>query len=269
MTADNPTDPATETSTEDATPAPSGEPPAAPPVALRALTAPKEGNSDEQYEDAYACSPPDGDPARYTVAVADGASSAAFAREWAGLLASTFAEGFPESDETAFATVAELGRQWRVEAEPRATTWWAQEKLPNGSSATLLVVTWDRENLLWYAASVGDVCAFLVRGNKLRFAFPVTRANKFSDRPALLTTHIGNGATPPLVVRYVEKYEPGDRFLLMTDALSQWFLAEYEARRKPWNDLPDSPDAFPAWLKSRRDSGALKNDDVTVVDVTL
>lgn len=239
------------------------------PITLHALSAPKEGNSNDQYEDAYGHSALDDDTPRVTVAVADGASSAAFAREWAGLLTAAFVDGFPETDAEAAQIIAGLGKEWRKEAEPKATSWWAQEKLPYGSSATLLVITWDRENLLWSAASIGDVCVFLVRGNKLRFAFPLTKASKFSDRPGLLTTELGNGAKLPTVTRYAERYEAGDRFLLMTDALSQWFLTEYEARRKPWNDLPDSPEALPSWLKSRRDSGALKNDDVTLVDLTL
>lgn len=237
---------------------------------FRALTAPKEGNSDGQYEDAWAISPEETEGDRFTIAVADGASSAVFAREWAGMLAHAFAKGgFPKADADAAKTIGELGREWRALVGGKATTWHAQEKMEHGSSATLLVVTWDRRTKTWESCSVGDVCVFLVRRNKLRFAFPLTKSAKFTDRPSLLTTEIGARQPMPTVTRYVEKYEDGDRFLLMTDALSQHFLAEFEAKRKPWNDLPETPDALTDYLKSRRDTGALHNDDVTLVDLTL
>jgi hypothetical protein len=238
---------------------------------IRALTAPKEGNSDGQYEDAWSVCPDDistGD--RFTIAVADGASSAVFAREWAQMLARAFAVGgFPNTDAESSKIIGALGQQWRASVGDKATTWHAQEKLEYGSSATLLVVTWDTQKKTWESCSVGDVCVFLVRRNKLRFAFPLTKSAKFSDRPSLLTTEIGVRQPMPTVTRYVEKYEDGDRFLLMTDALSQHFLAEFEAKRKPWNELPETPDTLTAYLKSRRDSGVLHNDDVTLIDLIV
>jgi hypothetical protein len=235
---------------------------------LRAMHAPKEGNSEAQYEDAFAHTPLEADV--FTVAVADGASSAGFAREWADLLVRAFvAVPFPASDAEAADAVAALGRDWRESVGGRATSWHAQEKLEHGSAATLLVVTWDRTRGTWEARSVGDVCVFLVRSNRLRFAFPLTKARKFDDRPALLSTEVGPRLPAPGVVRYVERFEAGDRFLLMTDALAAYFLAEYEARRRPWVELPETPEALGPWLKVRRDEGRIKNDDVTLVDVTV
>jgi hypothetical protein len=213
---------------------------------LRTLFAPKEGNTEAQYEDAFAVFPehlPESTSTetaeRFTIAVADGASSAVFARAW------------------------------HSEVGGKATTWHAQEKMQHGSSATLLVVTWDCHKKTWESCSVGDVCIFLVRRNKLRFAFPLTKSTKFSDRPTLLTTEIGARQPMPNVTRYTEKYEDGDRFLLMSDAIAQHFLAEFEAKRKPWNDLPETREALTAYLKARRDSGALHNDDVTIVDLVI
>jgi hypothetical protein len=235
---------------------------------LRALHAPKEGNSEAQYEDAFAHTPLDGET--FTVAVADGASSAGFARDWACLLVRAFTDSaFPEGDTEAADAVAALGRDWRESVGGRATSWHAQEKLESGSAATLLVVTWDRAKGTWNARSVGDVCVFLVRGNRLRYAFPLTKARKFDDRPALVSTEAGARSPMPGVVRYIERFEAGDRFLLMTDALAAYFLAEFEAKRKPWNDLPETSEALGPWLKARRDDGRIKNDDVTLVDITV
>ena len=56
---------------------------------------------------------------------------------------------------------------------------------------------------------------------------------------------------------------------MMTDALAACFLAEWEARRRPWNSLPTTQLEFTKYIKARRDDGKLKNDDVTLIDVTL
>jgi len=235
---------------------------------FRALSAPKEGNSEAQYEDAFAHTPLDGET--FTVAVADGASAAGFAREWACLLVRAFTDGeLPAGDAEAAEAVAALGRDWRESVGGRATSWHAQEKLESGSAATLLVVTWDRAKGTWSARSVGDVCVFLVRGKRLRYAFPLTKARKFDDRPALVSTEVGARSPMPDLVRYVERFEEGDRFLLMNDALAAYFLTEFDAKRRPWNDLPETPEALGPWLKVRRDAGRIKNDDVTLVDVTV
>lgn len=240
------------------------------PLTVRVLCAPKEGNTDDQYEDACAFTPAEsGTDGILTVALADGASSAIFARQWAGLLTEAFGTGepFPTENSEFAAKVAELGRKWRGEVEGKATTWHAQEKLASGSSSTLLVVTWYRDEMRWEARSIGDVCLFVVRQERLKFAFPVTRSAKFGDRPELLSTEEKKAA--PKVVRFGAAYESGDRFLLMTDALSAWFLGQWERKRKPWNDLPTTEEALGPWLKKHRDSGELKNDDVTIVDIIL
>jgi hypothetical protein len=239
-------------------------------ISLRILRAPKEGNSPEQYEDACAHTPLDVG-ASLTVALSDGASSAVFAREWAARLVGAFGDGsrFPDEDGAFARCVAELGREWRCEVENKATSWHAQEKLASGSSATLLVTTWDLAARKLAARAVGDVCLFLVRRDRLRYAFPLKESRRFGDRPDLLSTEIGAGAPCPSVLGFDTAYEPGDRFLLMTDALAAWFLHQYELKRRPWNDLPTSDAALTAWLKTRRDDGTLKNDDVTLVDLTL
>lgn len=245
-------------------------------LGVRVLHAPKEGNTADEYEDAFAVQPSSpsslvSHPSSITVAVADGASSAVFAREWARLLVEEFAAAPPgEQDGEAGKRIARLGQTWRERVSNGATKklpWYAQEKLPHGSSAALLVVTWDVAANTWSAQAVGDSCLFVVRKDRLHYAFPVTKSAGFNDRPALLSTEAH--ALPPSFVRFGASFEPGDRFLLMTDALAAWFLAEWEKRRRPWNDLPADETALAAWLKARRDAGTMKNDDVTLVEVTI
>ncbi|HEX8293828.1 MAG TPA: hypothetical protein VF570_18835, partial [Pyrinomonadaceae bacterium] len=95
-------------------------------------------------------------------------------------------------------------------------------------------------------------------------------------------------STPPLVpsgehsreaalARLVEREgraEPGDTFLLMTDALSAWYL-EASARRDPRAEQFDSLLAasengpLSELVRRERAAARMKDDDVAVVRVTL
>jgi hypothetical protein len=243
---------------------------------FRALYAPKEGSSDAQYEDAWAASEA-GEASglvtaspNLTVAVSDGASAAVFARDWARRLTAAFTTGEVGADATE-AQIGEIaareGGLWRVEAEKKATSWHAQEKLENGSAATLLVMTLSSDERRWDAFAVGDVCLFVVRGGKLKYTFPVTKSTGFDDRPALLSTEAR--ATLPPVKRFGNVIEAGDRYLLMTDALAAWFLTDFENKRLPWQTLPSDPDAFTAFVQKERDAAKMKNDDATMIEIQV
>jgi hypothetical protein len=71
------------------------------------------------------------------------------------------------------------------------------------------------------------------------------------------------------------RWHPGDRFLLMTDALAAWFLRQNAAGDRPWEVVDrllaeDDADAgFESWLDALRDLGDLRNDDVTMIVVDL
>lgn len=235
----------------------------------RTLFAPKEGNTDAQYEDAFAVCDA-ALPTRLTIAVSDGASSAGYAREWANLLAGHFAtDGALPADEGALLNrVLALGMQWRASVSGGATSWYAQEKLEGGSAATLLVARFDTEAKQLEAFCVGDVCLFLVRNNRLRFGFPNSRAAQFSNHPDLLSTEPVGTRQAPRLHRFSTVIEPGDRCFICTDALAQYFLTRFETKReKPWQELPRSQEELAAWLAPKRDFGAIKNDDVTLLEV--
>jgi hypothetical protein len=232
----------------------------------RALTAPKDGNTAEQYEDAWALS-----PERPVLAVADGASAAVYARQWAELLVTEFASGapFPDDDEVFWERVTGLGAQWQKSVGTGATTWYAQEKLPQGSQASLLVLEVDEATRQLTARAIGDVCLFLIVADKLHYAFPLTKSKQFNTHPGLVATDPDALKDRPEVVRFTTKLPPAPvRVFACSDAVAAWFLLEFERKRKPWNTIP-SDTVFPAWLKGTRDSGALKNDDVTIIELEV
>jgi hypothetical protein len=222
----------------------------------------KDGNTEADYEDAFAL-----DLARRRFAVADGASEASFAAAWAKLLCEGFvaAAGKPWRQ---LDWIDPLRERWATEVDGLPLPWYAEAKRDQGGFATLLGLALGRRRK-WRVLAVGDSCLFHTRAGYLLFSFPQTRSTDFSRTPPLL------GSRPS---DYPVKYESGggrwrqgDRFLLMTDALAQWFLSRIEQCQKPLADVAallaqtDPQAAFPGWIDERRREQGLHNDDVTLL----
>ncbi|HTU90481.1 MAG TPA: protein phosphatase 2C domain-containing protein [Gemmataceae bacterium] len=228
----------------------------------------KRGNAPDEYEDAFAC-----DPAAARFAVADGASESSFAAAWAKLLA----EGFVAANGQPWRRLdwlAPLRQRWAGEVDPRPLPWYAEEKREQGAFATLLGVVLTPGS--WRALAVGDSCLFRLRGGKLGRTFPLAHSSNFGNQPALLGSRGRPAdAPPPGIHRARGRWRPGDRFLLMTDALAEWMLRRHEQKQRPAEDIDQllaesaPQDAFADWIEERRNGHGLRNDDVTLVVIDL
>jgi protein phosphatase 2C-like protein len=226
--------------------------------------APKSGNTASEYEDAYAVKP---EALRF--AVADGASETSFARQWAELLVEGFVQGAPSAAELR-EFVSPLQALWAEGQKGKATAWYSERKAADGAFSSLLGVTIEGDR--WRALAIGDSCLFVVRSGKVLRAFPLERAEQFSNRPSLLSSVARANAGVWSEVAVVEgDLATNDRLLLMTDALAQWFLVEAEMGRRPWAALAKltTPEQFAAFIDCLRAGGALRNDDVTLVNVEV
>jgi hypothetical protein len=230
---------------------------------------PRHGHVADECQDASAA-----DPERGRFAVADGASESAFAGTWARLLVEAFvaagngAEGMPWLGH-AQERFASAMRRAPGDPEP---PWYLETGLRQGAFATFLGVVVDGAG--WQALAVGDSCLFQVRQECLVEAFPVERAHDFGTTPWLVGSRPSPGAEGQAPgVRRRGDLRSGDSLLLMTDALAQWFLAEVEAGRRPWQVLDrlraGGPAAFAGWVNDQRGLRRLRNDDVTLLTVSL
>jgi hypothetical protein len=234
----------------------------------------KRDNAAEEYEDAFA-----GDVAAGRFAVADGATESAFADSWARLLVEQFV-CLPEASgvEQWAAAVPSAQQQWLAGVGGRALPWYAEMKISQGAFATFMGVALgtDRNGRsYWEATSVGDSCLFHTRGAKLLRSFPVSHSQEFGNSPSL----IGSRTPPADICQRATQARgataAGDRLWLMTDAMSQWFLQEHEAGRRPWEEtemlLPvfETVPRFAQWIEGLRNARRLRNDDVTLLVVRL
>ena len=104
-------------------------PPADPTLPWSVLCLPKRGNSEDEYEDAWA-----GDPAAGRFAVADGASESSFAGLWAQLLAEGFLSAPRPEDMPRWLAGPE--RRWAAEVMGLELPWYAEMKREQGAFAT-------------------------------------------------------------------------------------------------------------------------------------
>jgi len=230
----------------------------------------KDSNEPDEYEDAFA-----GNAAAGRFAVADGASESSFASLWAKLLV----EGFIAArGRTTLNWLAPLQKRWAEAVDHLELDWFGEEKRDQGAFATFLGLVVQKPQSAegrWLAIAVGDCCLFQVRQNSLLASFPLHRSADFGNRPPLLCSRAVGRNVWWQANRAAGKWQRGDRFFLMSDALAEWFLRRHEHQRKPWDSLdgrlvePNGTAALTAYVEQLRGKEELNNDDVTLLIIDL
>jgi hypothetical protein len=241
-------------------------------IRAHARSLPKAGNAEEEYEDAFW--PATG--SEYTrglrFAVADGATETSFSGLWARQLVEAYGRGRLGIRRWHDA-IARLRCAWHGEVGHRPLPWYAEEKLRQGAYAAFLGLSFSQVRdgtIRWSASAVGDCCLFQISGDGLVECFPLTTSSEFSNRPRLVGSvrPAGGDEIPPLRGRGGAL--PGDRFLLMSDALACWFLRRAEDGGRPWEDVAEGVcQDFGAWIGGLRSTGVLRNDDVTLLALAV
>lgn len=250
----------------------------------------KLGNSAEEYEDATGSS---SEGRRF--AIADGATQTSFADRWSQILALEYIMN-PPAEEPQPARLNNwlepLQEAWSMGIPWEKLPWFALEKARTGACTTLLAVEFmssasdhDRSartfwrkmlgaplapRMRWKAEAVGDSCLFVIRDDRLLHSFPLSRPAEFTHSPVLITTDPKQNR---LVCEHLKladgDCQPGDTFLLMTDALAKWFLARHVVNEKPWRRLGELTGEieFRQFVGEEREAGRIENDDTTLMAI--
>ena len=242
---------------------------------------PKQGSTALEWEDGAGFDP--GDPRtgrKPRCAVLDGATEAYDSVRWVGQLVESFLgldpQGRPVLEAPATeAWFAHMQQQWLERAPETFSSIFEERKFSQqGSFATLLgcELNLNGDEPSWRAVSLGDAVLFQVRDGRLVGEFPPMARGDFGIDPDGIFTQASQlprmraglrFSTGPLV--------SGDQLLLCTDALAAWAVQEGSTKSPPWTTLCsiDHPHAFTALVEEQLASRRLKNDDITLLRVSV
>lgn len=241
---------------------------------ILSFSLPKIGELEKNIQDRFESSS-DGS----LVALADGAGSSLYPRKWAEILVKSFCKNqenpieiIKQSYQEWLQPLQEEWRQYYLEklSTPNRKWWQGGSQIKSHGSSTLIGLRLENlengENRQWQAVAVGDSCLFKLEQEKESFlVFPLKNSQEFKGTTRCFESLPEYKSFPP---QFEEgSYEQGDIFLLATDALAQWLLADYENQGQEWKkifELQEEED-FVKIIANLREQKLIKNDDTTVV----
>lgn len=230
--------------------------PQVPPGAVRVEIA-KQGNSADECEDASIVA-----PNGRVAAVADGASSSFDSRTWARILVEAFVEQPPPPLAPESATEwLDRSRAAFASRQQNGDSWWGAAGSETGAFAAFagVTVTDAGHGTIADFMFVGDCASFVLQPDgAVRSALPFEDADQLGSHPALISSKAGS--VVPMWARV--QLQPGERIVLATDAVAEWLLGD---RTRIGTLLAQTPEAIATVLTGHRRSGAIVNDDLTLL----
>jgi hypothetical protein len=227
---------------------------------------PKSGLDPSECEDVIGI-----DEQNYRFAVADGATEAFDARNWAQRLA----ENWVRSDsaltpETFHDWVANEGTALHATWNQLTLPWYAEEKARKGSFAAFVGMEFDlgSEFPSWKAIALGDACLLHCRDGVLIKSLPVSESVSFNSAPLLVASDpsLYKTSADSLVIDS-GRCQNNDLLFLLSDAAAAWYLERFE-QNNFIDVLRDNPDAA-KFFENERLAGRIRNDDIAVIRLEI
>lgn len=199
------------------------------PIFWQMWTAPKNGHSHDQNEDASRAEIVRSDEGKdgLLVAIADGATEAVYSRLWARTLVEAAQFDWTVLTDDDLNRRLQQVREKFSPLEPgKEMPWYVRNKfLTQGSQATLMVLTLQGSTTAncfdLRAVAVGDCCLLVFKENGEIYGFPMCKSEDFGLNPMLIRSH--HQATLPYE-RWQTQVQVGDVLLVCTDAVGKWAL---------------------------------------------
>lgn len=212
-------------------------------------------------------------------AIADGATRSFFPKQWAELLVERFCE-MPT-----LSLNADNWKQWLV---PIQEAWYKQvEERVKARDAYYLTNPFnERETAVstfvglevektkreWKAVVIGDSCLFHKNRSEFK-SYLLEQSEDFTSRPEAFASFPEANHYDPAFIR--GELEPGDMFILATDALAKWILEHKESENleEMLHQLRqiENREAFNQFVDHARDDEKIRlgNDDVALLLISV
>jgi hypothetical protein len=238
-------------------------------IGIQSLQAPKNGSASQECQDAVAW-----DDQKTTFAIADGVSDSAFQRLWANILVNSFVADARTLHSFSKAWLANWLRSqqsvWHSQVNWETIPWHGRLKAQQtGAQATFLGIRLLPDRRSWVGIAIGDCNLFrFSKDGTLRESIPNIQSADFSNATQAFSSTVQNQDQMLSQVKLIQgTFEPGDSIVLATDAMARWMLERLETQRNPLQEIPASvePGVFDQWVSAQRRSGALKDDDTSLL----
>jgi len=211
--------------------------------------------------------------------VADGATEAYDSGRWARLLTKHWAASsrLLTSEELA-PWMRALGERMEKRWSKKSLPWYAEEKAHGGAFAALVGLAFFGHGdggPSWQAIALGDSCLVHRREATVLRALPLSDPAAFGYHPTLVPSKPSRqeGIADSFIVAGGHA-QPGDVFLLLSDAIAAWYLrlcSEDPSKLAELERLLESNDALGVedLISSERSGQRLRNDDIAIVRVLV
>ena len=252
---------------------PEGLPPV--PFTCKGYWFPKDEGSEQAYEDGY-----ETDHTTGRIAIADGVSSTIFSRSWANLLTKAATSCPPDvNDLSAVETwLAKLKVAWKKTFDIRKLAWNQRGKLKEygGGAATLLWIEMQCLSNLEHPEagpykvrgfSIGDCCLFHLRNDKVINIFGINSLEDFGLSPKTLSATRQFNADEFTIETWEGECERGDRIMLATDAIAEWFYKKVDRGDEiNWHAFDNlTPEEWKTRVRKMRNEDRMRHDDTTLL----
>lgn len=221
-------------------------------------------------------------------AVADGATLSLFPKKWAELLVKYFCEPNPrgpslaleeENWEEWIEPIQQEWLQWVSETVQETKTYILVDRLSRRESAlsTFIGLEFDVNEGKWRALIQGDSCLFHQSGAEFK-SYLLEKLEDFQYRPKSFASFPKDnpvGGDPDFIPDNTSKANPGDLFILATDALAKWIVQQNAAGNldEALNRLKqiETQEQFDKFVNLARDCEDIRlvNDDVTLMLISV
>ena len=206
-------------------------------------------------------------------AVADGATEAFDARNWAQRLANNWVRSNVALTPDAFHEwVAGEGLELHSSWKQLSLPWYAEEKARKGSFAAFVGVELDlrTDEPAWKAIALGDACLLHCRNGALIRSLPLSNSASFNSAPILVASDraIYKSNEQSLVIE-AGTCKNNDVLFLLSDAAAAWYLERFEQNNFCDVFLNHDSQAAADFFENERDAGRIRNDDIAVMRLEI